>query len=227
MKRKWAALVSGASATVLVVAATVAGGGGERSGLALSIETIKPGVTCPVNADNGAYKLDRWKVGAQLTYTKYTAGFPAGASTAIDNAFTTWEVETELADVFGAETASGSGTVAFDNVNAVFFRPLGGNTIATTYVWYNRGTRDVVEFDMVFNSNLTWGTLSGSGDCVDSNDFDVEDIAAHEIGHVVGVAHTSPNGANNAQSLYPYGQAGEIYKRSLGDGDKAGANAKY
>ncbi|MBI5948388.1 MAG: matrixin family metalloprotease [Chloroflexi bacterium] len=222
-------LVLGLSLSALAAALVI--GRGWRAnddGLALSVESIKPGVTCPVNADNGVYKLDRWKADGALTYTNHTANFPAGAAAAIAASFATWEATDVPDGTFVAGTpATGPGAVGLDSENAVFFAPLGGSTIATTYVWYNRATRKVVEFDMVFNSNLAWEALSGSGDCVTSTSFDVQDIATHEIGHVVGVAHTSPNGANNAQSMYPYGQAGELYKRSLGDGDVAGANAKY
>jgi len=107
------------------------------------------------------------------------------------------------------------------------FGGLSACGLAETYVWFNRRTREVVEFDMVVNNNLTWDNLSGTGDCVVSSSFDVQDIATHEFGHVLGIAHTNPSGTNNAQTMYPYGQAGELYKRSLANGDMAGVNAKY
>ncbi|MBA4179349.1 MAG: hypothetical protein C0506_02065 [Anaerolinea sp.] len=230
MKRKWVALLSAATVGVLApIGAVVWGGNRDDDGLLLNVETIRPGVTCPTNSPNGAYKLDRWFLPATgVTYTKYPGTFPPGldAGPAIDNAFTTWE-GTEVGNVFSAADAAGAPSVVSNGTNAVFFAPLGGNAIATTYIWSDRKTKRLVEFDMVFNNYLEWGNLTGSGDCVSYSAFDVEDIAAHEIGHVVGVGHTSPNGANNAQSMYPYGQAGEIYKRSLADGDIAAANAKY
>jgi hypothetical protein len=200
-------------------------GAGHGSPLALSVETIRPGVTCPTQPDTGAYKLDRWKVVDALLYKRDAALAPG-----VDAAFGTWAGEAGLIVTPDGDTSTPS--VAFDGTNNVFKGPLGGNTIAATYVWYDRRTREVAEFDMVFNNNnLTWANLTGDPDTQDcvpgETSFDIQDIAAHEFGHVLGIAHTSPNGANNAQTLYPYGQAGELYKRSLADGDKAGVAAKY
>jgi len=190
------------------------------SRLVLSVETIKPGVTCPVNSDNGAYKLDRWKVVGALDY-KVDSSLSSGVSAG----FQTWASAAGLSVSSTGSTSSPS--VAADGTNNVFAAPLSGSTIAATYVWFDRRTRQVTEFDMVFNSNFDWADLPGSGDCVSSSSFDIQDIATHEFGHVLGIGHTSPSGANNAQTMYPYGQAGELYKRSLANGDLAAANAKY
>jgi len=206
----------------------VAASDGDTIGLAVVADTIKPGVTCPTQPDNGAYKLHKWKLAGAVTYSVNPTTFPSNvdAGPAIDAAFTAWEA-TDLGDRFSRGADTSVATVAFDGTNAVFFAPLSDGTIAAAYVWYYLVSGNVAQFDVVFNSNYSWANLSGSGDCVTSSDFDVQDIATHETGHVVGVAHTSPNGANNAQSLYPYAQTGELYKRSLASGDIAGANKKY
>ncbi len=207
-----------------VLLTLLAGGtGGDRIGLAIITDGIQPGVTCPTNPDNGAYKLDRWKIADTLSY-KVNA--PSDFVSAINSAFDTWEA-TALGNKFTYAGTTDVATVALDGTNAVFFAPLSNGTIAAAYVWYYLFSKEVAHFDIVFNSNYDWDNLSGDGDCVESSAFDVQDIATHEVGHVVGVAHTSPNGANNAQSMYPYGQAGEIYKRTLASGDIAGANEKY
>jgi len=215
---------AGLSLIVLSVAFLGAIRGGD-SGIGLSVHAIRPGVTCPVNPDTGSYKVERWKVGTSTPTNYVRYGDAATNSGAIGAAFSEWGGPTGIA--FSGANGTGSPSVELNEENAIFFDQLSGKTIAVAYVWFNLRTKEVVEFDMVFNSDLGWGNLSGSGDCVGGNDFDVQDIAAHEIGHIYGIGHMSPNGANNAQSMYPYAAPGEIYKRTLANGDLAGIAKKY
>jgi len=70
----------------------------------------------------------------------------------------TWDEATgaELA-VATIETDTGSGTVAVDSINAVYFADLNEGVIAMASVWYNRFTRKIVECDIQFNTDFPWG----------------------------------------------------------------------
>lgn len=82
-------------------------------------------------------------------------------------------------------TTNGS-TVTANGRNEAFFRPDAGSiAIATTYVWFD-GNR-VIEADIVFNDGAHQ-FFTGSDGC--SGGYYIEDVAAHEFGHVLGIAHS-------------------------------------
>jgi predicted Zn-dependent protease len=53
--------------------------------------------------------------------------------------------------------------------------------------------------------------------------LDLQNVAAHELGHAVGLGHVT----DNLLTMYPTSFAGETLKRSLGNGDRAGMNFLY
>lgn len=69
-----------------------------------------------------------------------------------------------------------------DSANTINWEDQGASsTLATTYTWYSGGT--IIENDIVFNDAQTWSVSGG--------DYDVETVALHEMGHVVGLDHSS------------------------------------
>ena len=53
--------------------------------------------------------------------------------------------------------------------------------------------------------------------------LDLQNVAAHELGHAVGLGHVT----DNLLTMYPTSFAGETLRRSLGNGDRAGMNFLY
>ena len=53
--------------------------------------------------------------------------------------------------------------------------------------------------------------------------LDIQNVAAHELGHTVGLGHVT----DNLLTMYPTSFAGETLKRSLGNGDRAGMSFLY
>jgi len=177
-----------------------------------------------------AYSGIHWVTETSISYSINSNGAPAGATTAIKNAFETWDAQTgrELFnDAMGTASRREAGN-KFDGKNVISWGRLGRNIIAQTTVWYYSSTGAIVEFGMVFSTAYKWGididgeepayTLTGK--------FDVQDIATHEAGHTLMLEDLYMPEAS-ALTMYGYGAYGQTYARSLGAGDISGIKAVY
>lgn len=114
----------------------------------------------------------------------------------------------------------------FDNKNSV---QIGNypdpNVIAITTIWgYFYGppkTRELVEWDMLFNDNFSWGDAEKS-----SSLMDLQNIATHELGHSAGLNDLYETTCQT-ETMYGYSHEGEIIKRDLAPGDIAGIQKLY
>src|SRR3989339_290842 len=71
-----------------------------------------------------------------------------------------------------------------DYRNSIAFGDYGGsNVIAVTSVWFVRSTKQIVEFDMLFNTQYPWGDSDNVPGIMD-----LQNIATHELGHSVGLS---------------------------------------
>lgn len=115
--------------------------------------------------------------------------------------------------------ASTQTTNTFDSVNLVVFRNASsGSAIATTY-WWSNGSQ-ILDADIVFWDGA-FRFFSGSTGC--SGGFYIEDIAAHEFGHALGLGHSALLGA----TMYPSTSACNTAPRTLDADDIIGARALY
>jgi len=109
-----------------------------------------------------------------------------------------------------------------DAINLVLFRnassPGGGSAIATTY-WWSSGSR-ILEADIVFWDGA-FRFFAGSSGC--DRGFYIEDIAAHEFGHALGLGHSS----SSAATMYPSAASCDTGLRALDGDDIAGVRALY
>lgn len=110
-------------------------------------------------------------------------------------------------------------TTTLDGLNLVVFRNAGnGAAIATTYYWFNGSgflDADIVFWDGGFRF------FAGSSGC--SGGFYIEDIAAHEFGHALGLGHTDVAGA----TMFPSASSCSTALRSLEADDIAGVQSLY
>jgi hypothetical protein len=94
-----------------------------------------------------------------------------------------------------------------------------------TVIWGYFGgppkTREIIEFDILFNTYYAWGDAE-----TDENVMDLQNIATHEIGHGLGLADLYDTDAAE-ETMYGYADYGEMNKRSLYKGDIAGITALY
>jgi hypothetical protein len=110
-------------------------------------------------------------------------------------------------------------TTGNDQVNLIVFRNASnGSAIATTY-WWSSGGR-IIDADIVF-----WdaGFLFFAGSTGCAGGFYIEDIAAHEFGHAIGMGHSDIAGA----TMYPSVSTCNQGNRTLDADDIAGARFLY
>jgi hypothetical protein len=142
---------------------------------------------------------------------------------AISKAAETWDDKTSK------ELFSNSGDPDYsavfgklDGKNAIAFSPYSeSNVIAITSVWYYRTTGQIVEADMLFNEYWIWGAAESEG-----TQMDVQNIATHEFGHVVGLADLYTDSCKEV-TMFGYSGNEEVKKRTLEMPDITGLQKIY
>ena len=110
---------------------------------------------------------------------------------------------------------SAQSTTGYDGTNLVVFRNASnGSAIATAYYWSSGGR--IIDADIVFWDGA-FQFFAGSTGC--SGGFYIEDIAAHEFGHALGLGHSTVAGA----TMYPSVSSCDTGPRILSADDIAGA----
>lgn len=106
--------------------------------------------------------------------------------------------------------------------NALDFGSYGdSNVIAVTSTWYTPRGKQIVEFDILFNTSFNWGDAA-----INPSLMDLRNIATHEIGHGIGLSDIY-SGTCSAVTMYGYSTEGEINKRTLEQPDIIGLQRIY
>jgi hypothetical protein len=139
-----------------------------------------------------------------------------------------WDSHTE-AELFGSYTIDYGASWdndAPDGRNELLFGnyPEEG-VIAVTVIWgYFSGppsSREIIEFDVLFDTDFTWGNAETNPEVMD-----LQNIATHELGHGVGLDDLYDSVCVE-ETMYGYSDYGEIKKRDLNAGDIAGIQKLY
>jgi len=121
---------------------------------------------------------------------------------------------------------------ALDDTNTVAWVYIdNSNIIAITTFWYYVNTKELIEFDIEFNTQFDWGingvgveeanTASG-----DPSFMDIRNITTHEAGHTL-VLNDLYQDQYAQMTMYGYSVNGEVKKISLEQGDIDGLHKLY
>ncbi|MFH1718803.1 MAG: matrixin family metalloprotease, partial [Planctomycetota bacterium] len=138
---------------------------------------------------------------------------------AVEAAFGTWDGAVINTDIYG--TIHNGGTPPGVN-NSVSWGPIDGpgGIIAQTSFSFWPNTKELVEFDIVFDADEDWSTDETE------DTFDVQSVMTHELGHTLALDDLrSPR--DGALTMHAYTWPEDTGKSTLGTGDVLGIQAIY
>ena len=150
---------------------------------------------------------------------------------AIDASFATWENSVGNDALIDLEfNADGSSPPGRDNANVIGWRRISPRSVlAVTWLWSDENNT-TLETDIFFNVAHKWAvnTAIQPGDSTCGEKYDIQGIATHEIGHLIGLGHVVPDGEIEGDeadaTMAPTAGEGELMKQTLTQGDIDGAN---
>ena len=183
--------------------------------------------------NNGDVVGIAWEVPIQYLITNRGAAGVTAAQlqTAVARAFETWM---DVPDVSIASDFVGFTNIEpgdEDGLSVIGFQSRGelDRTLGAAMIITNEETGELIETDIFFNSAFEWSVAANG----ESGRFDVESIALHEVGHLLGLGHSalgetdSQNGGRSVLGkravMFPIAYPrGNIEDRTLEADDRAG-----
>jgi hypothetical protein len=168
----------------------------------------------------GVPPVDSWVItGNHATSTQFYInlnGAPAGAYQAVQNALNTWD--TVIPGMFKPLIVDNAATGGqLDGKDVISWGSCANGATAQTYLW--PGTQ---ERDIVFSTATQWSVAPS----VTYHSYDVQNIATHELGHVIGLGDIYREDFNYV-TMFGYAPKGETSKDVLSPSDIYGAQQIY
>jgi len=132
----------------------------------------------------------------------------------------TWDEETGF-ELFDAPSLTEYSLIGYDETNRIVWSDLSPGVIAVTHLYIDPAIKEIVEFDVEFNTFYTWST----DEICAEGAMDLQNIGTHEFGHN-GLDDLRPL-KDWALTMYAYSDLEEIHKRDLGTGDILGIQKLY
>jgi hypothetical protein len=222
-------------AIVLVAGAGMLGKHAHGGALTTEVVSGRAGVrTTPSGATEiwAANSPPAFVLDPSLAQMDKTGGDVKGA---IVEAFSTWDSAGLGLPKASFTISSTAGTAAQDGVSRVLYAPITvpgmENALALTIAYADANTGVIEEADVIFNSKYTFHVFPAAAaakttddDSICSGDYDVQNVATHETGHVYGLGEDTQD---TTTTMYLRSSPCETHKRSLSTPDQQVMTALY
>ena len=156
-----------------------------------------------------------------VTVRVYTAGNSTindgdGGVTAVVGAIKAWGIINSSSTTSPAVRGTAPATITLNNNGKV----CTGSCLAATLTGYYTGNT-IYDADIYTNTRYDYTSSRETDGC--SGEYDIDGIMTHEVGHVIGLGHSSVAGA----TMYPSVSSCNYNNRTLEADDIAGKNDLY
>ena len=168
----------------------------------------------------------KWKT-LPVAYKIHEGGLPSTGNrsefVAVHAGFEAWENIEDSAITFSYEGTTETGVGALDYTNVVSFQDdsfdFGSRVVAVTLTFYPRNVEEppILDSDILFNPNQNFSSDGAPGT------LDLQSIATHEIGHLLGLDHVAIVSA----TMNPLAGLGVTFFRVLHTDDEIGCSVLY
>ena len=172
-----------------------------------------------LDGDGHGHNL-RWNRSV-VRYRIVSGNVPGGAvgENAVHAAFAAWSnASSQISYQFDGFSAAG--VQGYDSRNNVYWVHSGWawdpSLLAITFRFYDTSNGNLLDADIVFNGQRYSWSVGGGG-------YDVQNSAAHEVGHFSGLGHSSHAEA----TMFASARSGETKKRDLHGDDITGLSTLY
>ncbi len=187
-------------------------------------------LSCTDNNSLAVVGTTGWKLPATVNYKLNLNSAPSAIGAAnfqalAGIAYNTWQGATNGHLSFQNAGTTTTSRNALDYQNIVSWGRTSGRALGVTYTRYNSSTGMVVDVDTILNQKFPW-TWASAPACGNPNSYDAQDILTHELGHWLGLDDEyTANFVDN--TMYGYGDKGEVKKDTLTTGDATTAASLY
>lgn len=164
----------------------------------------------------------RWTSSTVLYYVNPASKWvsQAAAISAVQTAAAVWNNQSNANVDLAYAGTTGGGSLVNNGKNEVFFRDVAGPGVAENYTWWGYNN-SIVDSDIVFyEGGYRFFAFSG---CVDAGIY-IENVGAHEFGHLLGLGHTTVSGATMQPAMQSYCDTTQL---TLEADDIAGIESMY
>ncbi len=168
----------------------------------------------------------KWKT-FPVVYKIHQGGLPSTGNrsefVAIHAGFEAWQRLEDSAITFAYGGATEAQVAALDGTNLISFQDdtydFGSRVVAVTLTSFRRGIDPppILDADILFSPNEIFSTSGAPGT------FDLQSVATHEIGHLLGLDHTAIVSA----TMNPLAGSGVTFFRVLQTDDRIGCAVLY
>ena len=168
----------------------------------------------------------KWKT-FPVVYKIHQGGLPSTGNrsefVAVHAGFEAWQRLEDSAITFAYGGATEAQVAALDGTNLISFQDdtydFGSRVVAVTLTSFRRGIDPppILDADILFSPNEIFSTAGAPGT------FDLQSVATHEIGHLLGLDHTAIVSA----TMNPLAGSGVTFFRVLQTDDRIGCSVLY